>query len=296
MKSTGTGAMRYRSIREFQKTGGPALALGPVALVIAEDDVELDTTIRHNLISGFKSVVVFAPDAVPIAESLAGAVHRVTFDTLSPEAAARAVNAVIPMAPEGTWLFYSYNAEYLFYPFAETRTVGEMLTFHAEERRASMLAYVIDLYAGDLNGADNAVSLDDAHLDKTGYYALGRTDAAGEKLDRQMDFYGGLRWRFEEHIPEARRKIDRIALFRTRPGLEMNADHTLNDPELNTFACPWHNNLTAAICSFRTAKALRSNAGSRYDIDSFRWHNSVQFTWDSRQLLDLGLMEPGQWF
>lgn len=288
--------MRYTSIKDFQKRGGPAMAQGPVALVIAEDDVELDTTIRHNLISGFKAVVVFAPDAVPIAASLEAAVHRVRFDTLQPDAAANAVNAVIQMPPPGTWLFYSYNAEYLFYPFAETRTVGEMLTFHAEERRAAMLTYVIDLYAGDLGQADNAVSLDDAHLDKTGYYALGRHDAAGVKLDRQMDFYGGLRWRFEEHIPETRRKIDRIALFRTAPGLRMKPDHTLNDDELNTFACPWHNNLTAAICSFRTAKALRSNAGSRYEIDNFRWHNSVHFTWDSRQLLDLGLMEPGQWF
>lgn len=288
--------MQYSSAKDFRKRGAPALTLGPVALVIAEDAVELDTTIRHNLISGFKSVIVFAPAGVDVAESLADAVHVVRFDTLRPEAASDAVNLCIPMAPEGTWLFYSYNAEYLFYPFSETRTVGEMLTFHAEERRAAMLAYVIDLYAGDLAEADDAVSLDDAHLDKTGYYALGRKDADGTPLDRQMDFYGGLRWRFEEHIPEARRKIDRIALFRTNQGLKMHPDHTFNDPEMNTFACPWHNNLTAAVCSFRTAKALRANAGSRFDIDSFRWHNSVQFTWDSRQLLDLGLMEPGQWF
>ena len=28
----------------------------------------------------------------------------------------------------------------------------------------------------------------------------------------------------------------------------------------------------------------------------FTWHNSTRFEWHSRQLLDLGLMEPGQWF
>ncbi len=288
--------MKYNSLKDFQTRGRPAMAIGPVAIVIAEDNVELDTTVRHNLISGFKAVVVFAPDAIELSPSLVDAVHRVTYDTLVQDAAVTAVNAAAQMAPEGTWIYYSFNAEYLFYPFAETRTVGEMLTFHAEERRAAMLAYVIDLYAADLNAADNAVSLEDAFLDKTGYYALGRTDEAGEKLERQMDFFGGLRWRFEEHIPEERRKIDRVALFRAGKGVTLNPDHTLNDPELNTYACPWHNNLTAAICSFRTAKALRMNAGSRYDIDSFRWHNSVQFTWDSRQLLDLGLMEPGQWF
>jgi len=48
--------------------------------------------------------------------------------------------------------------------------------------------------------------------------------------------------------------------------------------------------------SFRAAKALRRNPGSRYEIASFAWYNSVPFEWRSRQLLELGLMEPGQWF
>ncbi len=48
--------------------------------------------------------------------------------------------------------------------------------------------------------------------------------------------------------------------------------------------------------SFRTAKALRTNPGSRDAIATFHWHNSVRFGWNSQQLMDLGLMEPGQWF
>jgi len=87
-----------------------------------------------------------------------------------------------------------------------------------------------------------------------------------------------------------------VALFRTVPGLRLRGNHTLNVAEYNTYACPWHHSLTAAICSFRTAKALKRNPGSTYDIHSFRWHNSTPFEWHSRQLLDLGLMEPGQWF
>jgi hypothetical protein len=65
---------------------------------------------------------------------------------------------------------------------------------------------------------------------------------------------------------------------------------------MNTYACPWHHSLTAAICSFRVAKALRTNPGSRHDIADFRWHRSTQFHWSSLQLMELGLMEPGQWF
>ncbi len=172
-----------------------------------------------------------------------------------------------------------------------------MLTFHTEERRDAMLCYVVDLYAGDLGQFPNAVSLETALLDKSGYYALARYDeVAGEDKDRQLDFFGGLRWRFEEHVPYDRRKIDRIALFRAKSGLKLRPDHTFNDEEYNTYACPWHHNLTAAICSFRTAKALKTNPGSTFEIQTFQWHNSVPFEWSSQQLLDLGLMEPGQWF
>ena len=84
-------------------------------------------------------------------------------------------------------------------------------------------------------------------------------------------------------------------MFRAKPGLELRDDFTLNDGEMNTYACPWHNNLTTSIISFRTAKALRTNAGSMFDIQTFRWHNSTPFQWHSQQLMDLGLMEPGQW-
>jgi len=176
--------------------------------------------------------------------------------------------------------------------------VGEMLAFHTEERRDAMLAYVIDLYAGDLGQYRDGVSLDGALMDRSGYYALARKDAENgfAEKDRQMDFHGGLRWRFEEHVPYEKRKIDRIALFKAKPGLILREDHTFNDEEYNTYACPWHHNITAAICSFRTAKALMTNPGSREAIDTFKWHNSVPFDWTSQQLLDLGLMEPGQWF
>ncbi|MEO9684405.1 MAG: hypothetical protein ABJF76_12085, partial [Tateyamaria sp.] len=154
----------------------------------------------------------------------------------------------------------------------------------------------VDLYSDDLGAHPNAVALDNAHLDRSGYYALARKGDNGHPKTRQLDFFGGLRWRYEEHVPAARRKIDRISLFRTKPGLKIDADHTFNDEEYNTYSCEWHHNLTSAICSFRTAKALKLNPGSTYDIETFKWHNSARFEWHSRQLLDLGLMEPGQWF
>lgn len=293
--------MTYDSLEAFLKAqkAAPLVApsLGPAAMIFVEDDIEVDTTLRHHLQAGFKTLLAFMPDRFTLPKDLEERLHRITYDTRQHGALPHAVNAIIKAAPN-TWLYYCYNAEYLFYPFCESRSIGELLAFHTEERRNALLTYVVDLYAADLGAHPNAVSLEDAHLDKSGYYALARSDAGknGHPKDRQLDFFGGLRWRFEEHIPAKRRKIDRIALFRAAPDLTLREDHTFNIEEYNTYACPWHNNITATICSFRTAKALKHNPGSTFDIDTFRWHNSTAFEWHSRQLLDLGLMEPGQWF
>ncbi|WP_298838970.1 hypothetical protein [uncultured Roseobacter sp.] len=290
--------MRYQSLTEFLEIGRPALTDGPVAIILVEDDTETDTTLRHHQQCGFATVIALMPPQFPLPRDLQTTVHRVDYDATASGAAEHAVNSIAAAAKPGTWMYYCYNAEYLFFPFCETRSVGEMLAFHTEERRDSMLTYVIDLYADDLGSFPDAVSLDRAHLDRSGYYALARHEVAKPDTpkDRQLDFFGGLRWRFDEHIPPARRRIDRIGIFRTRPGLELRPDHTFSDEEYNTYACPWHHNLTAAICSFRAAKALRTNPASRYEVSDFIWHNSAPFEWHSRQLLDLGLMEPGQWF
>ena len=289
--------MRYNDLADFLNTGKQALAKGPVALILVEDPTEVDSTIRHYQKLGFQSVLVFAPDTLDLPQELEDEIHRIPYDMVADNATTTAVNSIIKAAPD-IWIYYGFNAEYLFYPFCESRTVGEMIAFHMEERRASVLTYVIDLYAGDLAQSPDAVSLENAYLDKSGYYALAREDAANnyQPKERQLDFYGGLRWRFEEHIPWKRRKIDRIALFRAKKGLELAPDHTFNDEEYNTYSCEWHNNITATICSFRVAKALKRNPGSTFDIETFHWQNSTKFEWGSQQLLDLGLMEPGQWF
>ncbi len=287
--------IQYTDLSAFVKDGAPKLRKGPIALIFAEDEVELDATIRHHINAGFKHTIVFAMPEFVIADDVAAGIVRVNYSMLVPAALETAVNEVMK-ATGDLWIYYCFNSEFLFYPFSEHRTVGEMIAFNVEERRDTVLTYVVDLYNGDLRQHTNAVCIEDAHLDKSGYYALARKDRWNNDLDRQLDFYGGLRWRFEEHIPVSRRRIDRVSIFRNKPGLVFLPDHTFDDPEYNTYACPWHHNLTAAICSFRTAKALKRNPGSTFEIDTFKWHNSAPFEWHSQQLLDLGLMEPGQWF
>ena len=287
--------MHFTSLDQFLKEGTPALAKGPIALILLEDDIEVGSSIRHHLDAGFKSVVTFGVADIDLPDGLPANVHQVDFDANVRDAQVTVVNAVIEKVP-GHWVYYCYNTEYIFFPFCEHRAIGEMLAFHTEERRDAILTYVVDLYAGDLHESPTAVSLDDAYMDKSGYYALARKDPQNLFKERQLDFFGGLKWRFEEHVPALRRRIDRISIFRAKPGLRLRTDHTFNDPEYNTYACPWHHSITAAIVSFRTAKALKRNPVSAAQISTFRWYNSTPFEWHSQQLLNLGLMEPGQWF
>ncbi len=288
--------MRYGGVEAFLSRG-PGLGRGPVAVILAEDEVEVASTLRHHLQAGFADVVLLARPDLQLDPADEGGIHRIDYDVHQPAALPDAVNRMIRKAP-GVWFYAGHSAEYLFHPFCETRTVCDLVAFHAEERRDAMLCHVIDLYAADLGRFPDAVSLETAQMDSAGYHGTPRLDPAQEyrPAERQVDIYGGLRWRFAEHVPHDRRRIDRIALFRAKPGLEMRPDFTFSDPEYNTVACQWHHNVTAAVCSFRTAKALRTNPGSREAIGSFLWPRSVPFDWTSAQLMDLGMMEPGQWF
>ncbi|NKX43222.1 glycosyltransferase family 2 protein [Roseicyclus persicicus] len=290
--------MDFDNLDQFAAAQPGSFGKGPAAMLIAEDRVEIGSTLDHLRSLGFRQIfVVAAPDVTvpPLPAEAKAKLHVIRGRSRAPGATQAAVNALIDKMP-GEWLHYCYNAEYLFYPFCEDRSVGEMVTWVMEERRSAILTYVVDLYAPDLRVYPDAVSLDTALLDSSGYYAEARPDETGRPRERQLNFYGGLRWRFEEHVAKPKRKIDRVGLFQARPGLQLREDHTLSDEEMNTYACPWHHSLTAAICSFRVAKALRTNPGSRHDINDYRWHRSTQFHWSSLQLMELGLMEPGQWF
>lgn len=294
-----TSDLAFQPLATFLAGPGEALSRGPVAIILIEDEVEIASTLRHHIDAGFRRVLALSQRPVPAhlrPDDPKGRLTWVQYDTRQPNAHVEAVNAVIRAVPAGTWLYYGYNAEYLFHPFSETRNVAEMLAFHAEERRDAMLTYVIDLYASDLQVNPNAVDQATAMFDREGYYALARADRRGITHDRQLDFFGGLRWRFEEYLPPDRRRIDRIGLFRAKSGLRILPEHRFDDEEYNTYACQWHNNLTAAIASFRVAKALMTNPGSRDEIRDFKWHGSHPFRWNAQQLMELGLMEPGQWF
>jgi hypothetical protein len=296
--------MTWDSLEDFVTRGRDHLGRGPVALVFAEDAAAVPETLEHHRARGFATVVLLAPRWVLARTGDAGDGPVVLHDVRqAPGGIAAGVSRVLAAAPPGVWVYAGYNAEFLMHPFCETRTVAEMLAFHAEERRGAVPCVTVDLYPDDLGAVPDGVaagaSRGRAHLDAEGYYALPVRDPANgwAERERQVEIHGGLRWRFEAHVPWNRRRLDRIALVRADRGLALTDDwRVAGDAERNTLNCPWHRNLTAAVASCRVAKALAGNPASREQIGSFLGPGSVRFDWTSRQLMDLGFMEPGQWF
>lgn len=287
--------MQYGSVGDFVGSGSAARVKGPVAVLFAEDDGLLAETLSHLLRLGFAQILLLLPEGVDLPEESPANVTVIGWKAQAQDAVAQTLTRLFAGLPDGVWLYWGYNAEFLFFPFCESRRISEMLAFHSEERRSAMMCHVVDLYADNLNPFPDGASMDGAMLDRSGYYSVQRF-RENRALERQVDIFGGLRRRFEEHVPWARRRIDRVALVRSERRLEVRPDLTLSDEERNTVNCPWHNNLTAAVMSFRAAKALRSNPGSKWAVTDFRWSGSVPFDWSSKQLMELGLMEPGQWF
>ncbi|MEL7087213.1 MAG: hypothetical protein AAFY03_10245 [Pseudomonadota bacterium] len=282
--------LAFHSLKQARRHVPGLLSEGPLAVIFDEDGVETHSTVQHHLSLGFRRVLLFSQPETLRATLPSGAVV-IESPALSAKDIADCLTRIARSAKRGLWIYWGFNAEYLYIPFCEARTIGDCLDFHASERREAMLAPVIDLYASDLKSAPNAVDLGSAHFDGAGYYALSR----GGGKERQLDLFGGLRWRYEEWVPQEGRRIDRIALFRANPARTLREDFTFTEEELNTYACPWHHNVIAAIPSFRAAKALLHNPGSREALDDLMWERSVPFLWSSQQLMDHGFMEPGQW-
>lgn len=281
--------MPHQELEQFLRLKGATLA-HPIAVILAEDDIELAGTIQHHRDIGFETILVIGDVAGITQEDIN--VFPAQLNRL--EDSIEALNKIIA-ACTGKWIYYCFNAEYLYFPYSETRSIKDATTFIEEERRTAVFTYSIDLYPENLSYHSNGIDIDSAQLDRNGYYGQERFED-GEPIERQPEIFGGLRWRFEEHIPWEKRRIDRISLFKASKDLKLGPDLRLSDPELNTISCKWHNNMTIAITSFRVAKALMHNPGSADEIDTFHWGGSQKFEWNATQLMELGFMEPGQWF
>ena len=145
----------------------------------------------HHIKLGFKQIIVLAKSLPDVDEDTLTQVTTVYVDTFADDCVAQTVNTLMPHVA-GARVYVGFNAEYVFFPFSISRSVAELLAFHNDERRGSMLTYVVDLYAGDLNADPTEVNVDDAYLDRAECYALARLDQRRHQpLERQLNFTAG---------------------------------------------------------------------------------------------------------
>ena len=176
-----------------------------------------------------------------------------------------AVNLLIAAAP-GPGCTTATTPNTCSIPFCETRSIRELLAFHAEERRDAMLTYVIDLYAADLDRYPDAVSLEDAHARPVGLLRAG-PQGPGEPQPSE-----GTAARFLRRPALAVRGACPLGPPPDRPHRAVPrqagagaARRTSPSTTTNTTPTPAPGTTTSRprVCSFRTAKALRTNPGSR---------------------------------
>ncbi len=263
------------------------LPTGPVVLILNEDDVELSSTITHHQNIGFSNIVVLGPS-----RDLESAIIGLDW-TVQPSLA-DTINPLLPSLA-GRWVLAVWNAEFFYFPFCEERAASDLLMFSASENRSAIHAMTVDIYCEDLEQSPNGVDLAHSYFDGSGYFSQDRFDGP-HRLERQKNIFGGLKWRYMQHIPWQRQRIDRVPLFKVSDSSVLSEDGLLEDPEQNTLESAWHKSLTGAVVSCRVAKSLRHNPGSQFDVGSFKWSQSQKFEWASTQLMAQGFMEPGQWF
>ena len=279
--------MRFERVEEFL-AALPEISLpgGPVGVLLCETGYQAETSAADLARRGASALIVLGTPADRLA--LPDVPNVRIAEPVDGRTAPPLMNQLID-ALSGRWLVWLWNGEFLFYPFCETRPLPEIVTFLAEERRPALFACAIDLYGEDLpGGADDPRDLD-LSIDRTGYHAF-----VGET--RRVDVFGALGWRFEEMIAPELQQLGRSALFRAERGVHMAPDMTFGVTEHAAISCPWHHNPTGVVASLRRTKRLFAHPNFPECRKRLTWQGTTRFDWSGAQLLDLGMMEPGQWF
>lgn len=280
--------MIHQSVERYLASGeARRIPEGVVGIVLA-DGAEAAAPGAARLL-GLGAVAVLVVGSPPDPDALAErGVVRIAAELADAPARADALNALFA-ALAGRWLVWHHAGEFVFFPFCETRTLGDIAAFLDSERRRVLYTYAFDLYANVLPEPGEDPRGAELFIDRIGYYAFPGAEGA-------LEVYGGLGWRFEELLGNRQRAIGRPALLRPRRGERIGADLRFAEPALDTVSCPWHHNPTGAVVGLRTARRLFRQPGFGAVRPKLIWRGSTPFAWTSRQLLELGLIEPGQWF
>lgn len=276
--------MAYRTAKDFARAR-PELPGGVIAILLCESDRHAVASARRLAEQGAAALItvgtsIDAPDfGCPTFH-----VEEAPLPKTTPAILQTLFNALTDH-----WVIWLWNSEFFVFPYGETRQLADLATFLGEERRLSIHGYVLDLYAKQLpNPADDPQEAE-LYFDRIGYYAF-------PTEERTLKLRGGLGWRFEEFTPADLQPISRAVMVKPGKGLVVAPDLGFGEPEYDSVNCPWHHNPTAAIMSLRRTRRIMAHPGYPAMAGKLIWQGSTPFRWDSGQLLELGMIEPGQWF
>ena len=276
--------MEFDTVSAFVKAK-PALPGGVIAVLLCETPMQVDTTARRLQDQGARAILAIGrTDAlgtldIPVIRIAERPTHRNAWVML---------NTLIDALAD-RWLLWLWNGEYFVFPFGETRTLSDLTDFLSDERRKVIFTYALDLYAADLPGPQEDPAQANLRFDRIGYHAF-------PKEDQVLRLYGGLGWRFGEFVPKELSQIGRSSLFRATKGVWLDRKYLFEDVEYASVSCKWHHNPTAAMMSLRRARRIMAHPRFHEVRGKLIWSGSEPFAWNSQQLLELGMIEPGQWF
>ena len=263
----------------------PALPGGGIAVLLCETRMQVQCSAERLAAQG-AGVIIAIGDA-PDLRDLGIPVVRIA--EVPPQSRAWSLLNLLIDAFSGRWILWQWNGEYFVFPFGETRTLSDLVAFLSDERRKMIFTYAFDLYADDLPAGDGRPEDVPLHFDRIGYHAFPREE-------KVLRLFGGLGWRFAEYAPREMGQIGRTSLLRAEKGVWIDRKYLFQDPDYASVQCKWHHNPTAAMMSLRRARRIMAHPEFHEVRGKLLWEGSEPFEWSSRQLLELGMIEPGQWF
>lgn len=277
--------MDYTTPQDFAEAR-PALPSRPVTVLLCESAENVQASAELAISRGAGSIIAIGRGGACLT-GLDCPLIRIAEDPvdLNPHLL---LNAIFP-ALAGRWVLWLWNSEFFFYPYCENRTLSDLAEFLESERRRAIFTYALDLYSDHLPGAQDDLREAELAFDRLGYHAF-------PEQDQRLKLYGSLGWRFEEACPLWMQQIGRASFLKVVPGLAMTRDLQFEEDAYASVSCPWHRNPTAAMMTLRRTRRIFANPKFRDMRGQLYWRGAETFDWSSQQLLEHGMIEPGQWF
>jgi hypothetical protein len=234
-----------------------------------------------------------------------------------PGEAVHMLNALRHRYAHRRWCLSLESTDLFVYHRCEGRRIQSLLDFVSSEHRDHVFALVVDMYAeqpaaGLVVPADAAAAHLLPYFDPIGYHT------AEPATDRSVTVRGGPRRRTQfAAMPWESPALDRVPLVKWRRIYGYVDDTSrLHPPRLNTPHAPWHSSPTGCLLRLALLDCAPDGAARRpaaatdaaatdaaatdaaaTDLAELSLHNAVSRRYtSSADLVDCGLLNPGQWF